>query len=280
MTLSRRPARGLLGQASILTVTSFPNRTSPVVRGKWLLENMLGTPPPAPPPDVPALTETKRGEQPRSVRERMEQHRKNPACASCHAVMDPLGFALENFDAIGRWRTTEGGVPVDCHGRAARRHGRSTARRAARAHARARGRQFVRTVTEKLMTYALGRGVEHVRHAGDSPDRAGCGASDYRWSSIILGITKSDAFQMRMAAGSKARQDRMIITKMAIPRRTVLRGLGATIALPLLDSMVPALTARREDRRQPVRRLGIIYIGERRGAQDTSRRAPKAPPTS
>ena len=104
---------GLLGQASILTVTSYPNRTSPVVRGKWLLDNMLGAPPPPPPPDVPTLVEPGAANQPRSVRERMEVHRRNPTCAACHVRMDPLGFALENFDALGKWRTSSDGVPVD-----------------------------------------------------------------------------------------------------------------------------------------------------------------------
>ena len=193
---------GLLGHASIMTVTSFPNRTSPVVRGKWLLENMLGFEPPAPPPDVPDLPETARGEQARSIRERMEQHRRNPACASCHAVMDPLGFALEQYDAIGRWRTTEGGVPVDSTG--AMPDGRPIEGPLGLRDLMLGPREgeFVRTVTEKLMTYAIGRGVEPY----DKPavrrivrDAAG---DEYRWSSIILGITKSDAFQMRMAAGN------------------------------------------------------------------------------
>ena len=101
--------RGLLGQASILTVTSYPNRTSPVQRGKWILTNMLGTPPQPPPPNVPPLKENSDGAKPLSLRERMEAHRANPVCAGCHKVMDPIGFALENFDAVGRWRTTDEG---------------------------------------------------------------------------------------------------------------------------------------------------------------------------
>src|SRR5438045_3775991 len=108
---------GLLGQGSILTVTSYATRTSPVLRGKWLLENILGTPPPAPPPNVPALKENDEGRTSLSIRERMEQHRKDPVCASCHARMDPLGFALENFDAIGKWRDTdEDGTAIDVSG--------------------------------------------------------------------------------------------------------------------------------------------------------------------
>ena len=187
---------GLLGHASILTVTSFPNRTSPVVRGKWLLENLLGMLPPAPPPDVPELPENERGESPRSIRERPEQHRRNPVCASCHATMDPLGFALEPFDAIGRWRTADGGLPIDARGSLV--DGTEIdGPRGLREMLVARQDEFVRTVTEKLLTYALGRGVEYrdmpavrriMREAADT---------DHRWESIILGITRSTPFQMR-----------------------------------------------------------------------------------
>ena len=170
VTLSDERRFGLLGHASLLTVTSLPNRTSPVVRGKWLLENMLGYPPPAPPPDVPALTENDRGQKPRSVRERMEEHRKNPACASCHAVMDPIGFSLDEFDAIGRTRATDGGVPVDATG--ALPDGRTIAGvNGLRALIVGQREQFVRTATEKLLTYAVGRGVEYLRHADRSGDR-------------------------------------------------------------------------------------------------------------
>ncbi len=186
---------GLLGHGSILTTTSHATRTSPVLRGKWVLENILGAPPPPPPADVPALEENHDAEAPRSVRERLEQHRANPVCASCHARMDPLGFALENFDGIGRWRTSDGGVPLDTSatlpdGTAFDGPADLRARLADRREA------FVRTVTGKLLTYALGRGVEHydqpairqiVRDAGP----------DYRWSSIILGIVRSVPFAMR-----------------------------------------------------------------------------------
>jgi mono/diheme cytochrome c family protein len=202
VTLPADRRTGLLGHASLMTVTSFPNRTSPVVRGKWLLENMLGFEPPSPPPDVPDLPETARGEQARSMRERLEQHRRNPACASCHAVMDPLGFALEQYDAIGRWRTKEAGLPVDSTG--AMPDGRAIDGPLGLRDLMLGPRQgeFVRTVTEKLMTYATGRGVE----ASDKPAirrivRESAG-DEYRWSAIILGIAKSDAFQMRMAGGN------------------------------------------------------------------------------
>ena len=202
VTLPAERRTGLLGHASIMTVTSFPNRTSPVVRGKWLLENLLGFEPPAPPPDVPDLPETARGEQARSMRERLEQHRRNPACASCHAVMDPLGFALEQYDAIGRWRTTDGGLPVDSTG--AMPDGRSIdgPRGLRDLMLGPRQGEFVRTVTEKLMTYAIGRGVEPFDKPAIRRIVREAGREEYRWSAIILGIARSDAFQMRLPAGN------------------------------------------------------------------------------
>ena len=145
-------------------MTSYPDRTSPVVRGKWILENLLGAPPPPPPPNVPALEETS-ATRPAALtmRERMAQHRANPVCASCHALMDPLGFALENFDAVGRWRTLDESGDADRRlGHAARRHARSTGVDGApRGAARRSGAVRARRSTEKLLTYALGRGVEH-----------------------------------------------------------------------------------------------------------------------
>ena len=192
--------RGLLGKGSLLTVTSYAHRTSPVLRGKWLLENVLGTPPPAPPPEVPALEENDRaGVVPRSVRERLEQHRANPVCASCHQVMDPLGFALENFDGIGRWRdVSEAGAPIDASGVMADGtavEGPATLRQAL-TH---RGENFVTTVVEKLLTYALGRGVEPfdapaVRQIVDD-----AAASGYGWSGLIAGIVRSTPFHMRVS---------------------------------------------------------------------------------
>jgi hypothetical protein len=196
VTLPDERRFGLLGHGSVLTVTSLPNRTSPVVRGKWLLENMLGYPPPAPPPDVPALTENGKGEAPRSVRERMEQHRQSPACANCHAVMDPIGFSLDQFDAIGRWRTTEGGVPVDSTG--VLPDGRTIAGvNGLRALIVSRREQFVRTVTEKLLAYALGRGVEYYDMPTVRQIARYASGADYRWSSVVLGIVESRPFQMR-----------------------------------------------------------------------------------
>jgi hypothetical protein len=189
--------RGLLGQGSILTVTSYATRTSPVLRGKWLLENVLGTPVPPPPPNVPALEENHAGAAPKSVRERMEQHRKNPACAVCHNIMDPLGFALENFDATGAWRTqTEAHAPVDASGvlvDGSKVDGPVSLRNALLSHPKL----FVGTLTEKLMTYALGRGLEFYDMPAIRKIVRESSNSDYRLSSIILGIVKSTPFEMR-----------------------------------------------------------------------------------
>ena len=187
---------GLLGQGSILLVTSYANRTSPVQRGKWLLENILGAHAPEPPADVPPFPEATEGSLPTSIRARMEQHRQNPVCASCHAQMDPLGFALENFDAIGQWRTIDAGEEIDASGQlpSGAKFANPAAFRAALLDQR---HLFLGTVTEKLLTYALGRGVEYYdmpivrKIARDSE------ADDARWSSLILGIVKSMPFQMR-----------------------------------------------------------------------------------
>ena len=191
--------RGLLGQGSILTLTSLANRTSPVLRGKWILENLLSSPPPPPPANVPALDETTEDGQPRSMREAMEQHRVNPACATCHMLMDPLGFALENFDAVGRWRTlSESRTPIDATGQLPSGE-RFEGPAGLRAQVLKSPDQFVSTVTDKLLTYALGRGVEHY----DAPTvRAivrDAARDDYRFSSIVVGIVNSTPFQKRKA---------------------------------------------------------------------------------
>ena len=201
LTNSQEMRHGLLGKGSLLTVTSYAHRTSPVLRGKWLLENILGTPPPPPPPDVPALEENDDpGVSARSVRERLEQHRANPVCASCHKIMDPLGFALENFDGIGRWRSvSEAGTPIDASGTLSdgtKIDGPATLRKAFVS----RGENFLATVTEKLLTYAIGRGVESfdgpaVRQIVDYSSQ-----EEYRWSSLIAGIVQSAPFQMRRSA--------------------------------------------------------------------------------
>jgi hypothetical protein len=190
---------GLLGHASLLTVTSYSTRTSPVQRGKFVLDNLLGAPPPPPPPNVPDLKGAgEGGEPPTTVRARMEAHRKNPVCASCHAQMDPIGFALEKFDAIGKWRTTEFGIPIDAAGvlpDGTTIDGPAELRKALLS----RRREFVHNVGEKLLTYALGRGIEYY----DEPAVRGivrdAAPSDYRWSSLILGLVNSTPFRMRIA---------------------------------------------------------------------------------
>ena len=193
------PRGGLLGQGSFLTVTSYPNRTSPVLRGRWVLESLLGTPPPSPPADVPGLPDRGEGGRPASVRERLERHRESPACATCHAPMDPLGFALENFDAVGGWRDAEGGAPVDSS--AVLPDGtRFRGPAGLRAFLVSQRRQFVEAMTEKLLAYALGRRLEYY----DRPTVRGivreAAASDHRLSAILLGIVRSPAFQMRRSS--------------------------------------------------------------------------------
>jgi hypothetical protein len=189
--------RGLLGQGSILTVTSYPNRTSPVLRGKWIMENVLGTPPPPPLPNVPTLEENEPGHEARSLRERLATHRENPVCATCHDVLDPLGLALENFDAVGRWRTEEPGGAVDASGQLADGtpvDGPVPLREALVA----RREQFVGVVVEKLLTYALGRGLDYA----DMPTVRGivrrAERDDYRFSALIMGVVESALFRMRM----------------------------------------------------------------------------------
>ncbi|HVJ30688.1 MAG TPA: DUF1592 domain-containing protein, partial [Gammaproteobacteria bacterium] len=191
--------RGILGQGSILLVTSLPERTSPVQRGVWVLENIVGAPVPTPPPVVPPLEEqagTKT--QPRTLREQMRLHTERPFCAGCHKIMDPVGFAMENFDAIGRWRTEELGVPIDATGRlvdGTEIDGMVDLRNALLKYSD----RFVQTTTEKLMTYALGRGVEYYDMPTVRAIARGAAKNDYRFSSIIMGIVESDAFQKRAA---------------------------------------------------------------------------------
>ncbi len=200
VTVSDENRKGLLGHGSVLAVTSYATRTAPTIRGKWLLENILGAPPPPAPPNVPSLDETpSRDGKLLTVREQLEAHRANPACAGCHSVMDPLGFALENFDATGRWRTTDAGNPVDAS--ALLPDGTAFEGPAQlRELLLSRPERLVHTVTEKLLTYALGRGVEYY----DAPvirKIVGEAATDeYRWSSVILGIVNSMPFQMRSAS--------------------------------------------------------------------------------
>jgi hypothetical protein len=200
VTLSDPNRRGLLGQGSILTLTSVADRTSPVQRGKWIMEVLLGTSPPPPPPNIPAFTDTKGEAQGRllTVRERMEEHRKNPSCQSCHRVIDPIGLALENFDVTGKWRIKDAGMPVDP---VSQMHDGTpiTGPASLRAALLARADLFGQTFTEYLMTYALGRRVEYF----DMPTVRGiehdASLKNYKFSSFVLGIVKSAAFQMSRA---------------------------------------------------------------------------------
>jgi hypothetical protein len=189
--------KGILGHGSILTVTSMPNRTSPVRRGKWVLENLLGTPPPPPLPDVPPLKDQSGSERSQTMREQMEEHRANPVCASCHRLMDPIGFALENFDGVGAWRAKDGPSVVDASSQLA--DGTTVSGVISLRQALvARPERLVGTITEKLLTYALGRGlgpsdIPAVRRVVSSAAPA-----NYRFSSIVLGIVDSVPFRMRI----------------------------------------------------------------------------------
>jgi mono/diheme cytochrome c family protein len=201
VTLADANRWGLLGKGGVLMVTSYPNRTAPVLRGAWILENILGTPPAAPPPDVEGFPENKDGEKPRSVRAIMEQHRAKPSCNACHGVMDPLGFALENFDAIGEWRARDrfAATAIDASGQLVDGTPVAGPVDLRRALLR-RPEQFVQTVTEKLMTYALGRSVEYHDMPAIRQIVREAARDNYRFSSLVMGIVKSAPFQMRKTA--------------------------------------------------------------------------------
>src|SRR5262249_566464 len=186
--------KGLLGHGSILTITSMPNRTSPVNRGKYILTNILGTPPPEPPPNVPPLNEAP--DTSLSMRDRMTQHRANAVCANCHKLMDPIGLALENFDAIGRWRTTDNDAaidPSDTVYNGIKVNGPVDLRNMILSHPD----QFVRTMTEMLMTYGIGRGLEYYDMPAVRSIVKDATRSNYRFSALVLGIVKSAPFQMK-----------------------------------------------------------------------------------
>jgi hypothetical protein len=189
--------RGLLGQGSMLLVTSNANRTSPVQRGKWILENILGSPPPLPPPNVPPLKENSGGDGVASVRERMEEHRANPVCAGCHKIMDPIGMSLENFDGVGRWRTVDSGFKIDASGQlvdGTPLDGPASLRKALLDRPEA----FVGTMTDKLLMYGVGRETKYY----DMPVVRGvmhsAASEKYRFSDLVLGVVRSAPFQMRV----------------------------------------------------------------------------------
>ncbi len=183
---------GLLTQASILTVTSNPTRTSPVKRGKWILENLLNTPPPPPPPDIPEL---EKGKLVGTLRQRMEQHRSNPACAACHNMMDPLGFALENFDAVGQYRARDAGAEIDASGRLPDGTEFTGAEGLRQVLTTERREQFVRCVIEKMMTYAVGRGIEYYDKCAVDKIILDAKAHEYKFAYILAGIIESDPLQ-------------------------------------------------------------------------------------
>ncbi len=197
--------RGLLGQGSMLLVTSNANRTSPVQRGKWILENLLGSPPPLPPPNVPPLKENAAGAAATSVRERMEAHRSNPVCAGCHKIMDPIGLSLENFDGIGRWRTVDSGFPIDASGQLVDGtpiDGPASLRKALLDRPDA----FVGTMTEKLLMYGIGRETKYYDMPVVRAIMHDAAPNRYRFSELVLGIVKSAPFQMRMKEASSSRK--------------------------------------------------------------------------
>jgi hypothetical protein len=202
VALKDRRRGGVLTQASILTLTSNPNRTSPVKRGQWILQQIMGTPPPPPPPDVAKLDESRQAADNATLRERMDAHRSKPECASCHRQMDPLGFALENYDAVGRWRTTDGPFPVDPSGELAGGRKFADARELKHLLASTDAKKVARCLIKNMLTYGLGRGLEVYDYPTVEDIRERLSADNYRIHNIIFGIVESRAFQYRGIARS------------------------------------------------------------------------------
>jgi Protein of unknown function (DUF1592)/Protein of unknown function (DUF1588)/Protein of unknown function (DUF1585)/Protein of unknown function (DUF1595) len=197
VALADRRRGGILTQASVLTLTSNPNRTSPVKRGQWILQQLLGTPPPPPPPDVAKLDESQQAAGAASLRERMEAHRSNPQCASCHQQMDAMGFALENFDAVGRWRTTDGPFPIEPAGELVGGRKFSDVAELKQLLGSAENKKFARTLIANTLTYGLGRGLEAYDSCTVEDIRGRLAADGYRIRNILFGIVESRAFQYR-----------------------------------------------------------------------------------
>ncbi len=223
----------------------MPTRTSPVLRGKWILENILNTPPPPPPPNVPTLDDSKVG-QSVSLRQQLEAHRKDAVCASCHSRMDPLGLGLENFDAIGAWRAKDGQIAIDASGTLP--DGRTfNGPDGLREILTSQKDMFAECVVDKMLTYALGRGLERYDRRTVREIAKKASATNYRFSSVVLEIVKSLPFEMRQGDKQGAGKTMNFVTGKHIQRRTFLRGMGlsgaAAIALPMLDSMRPAFAA-------------------------------------
>ena len=198
------PRGGVLTHASILTLTSNPTRTSPVKRGKWVLENILGTPPPPPPPDVPELKDSK--ELNGTLRQRMEQHRENPTCASCHARMDPIGFSFEHFSATGAWRDKDGEFPIDPSGKLVTGESFRDPNDLRSILSKQKRDDFVQCLSRKILTYALGRGLEHYDKCAIDGITAGLAKRSFRFSALVMEIVKSTPFQMRRGEGDHGGQ--------------------------------------------------------------------------
>jgi hypothetical protein len=198
---------GLLGQGAVLTVTSYPNRTSVVLRGKWLLATLLGAPPPPPPPDVPSLKDPGQDGQPRSLRARMEQHRQNAACAGCHRRMDPLGFSLENFDALGKWRTRADGEVVDASA-SLPDNSQFEGIAGLRALLVSHKDDYIRTLSAKLLAYAVGRGVEYYDQPAVRRIARDTSAGGERWSALVVSVVTSTPFSMTLSNSAPVRSAR------------------------------------------------------------------------
>jgi hypothetical protein len=200
VSLAGTPRRGVFTQASVLTITSNPTRTSPVKRGKWVLEELLGTPPPPPPPVVPELKNDGHPDT-GTLREQMVEHRANPTCASCHARMDPIGFGLENFDGIGAWRDKEGEFPIDSSGKLVSGETFQGPAQLSDILATTKRDFFVRCLTEKMLTYALGRGTEYYDRSAIEKITADLAKNHYKISTLILDVVNSLPFEMRRGEG-------------------------------------------------------------------------------
>ncbi len=201
VALADRRRGGVLTQASVLTLTSNPNRTSPVKRGQWILQQILGTPPPPPPPEVAKLDESQQAADAASLRERMEVHRTKPECASCHRQMDPLGFALENYDAVGRFRIMDGAFTIDSSGELIGGRKFADIKELKHLLGSTATKKFTRCLIENMLTYGLGRGVAARDYCTVEEIRKQLASSDYRIHQIIFGIVESKAFQYRGVAG-------------------------------------------------------------------------------
>ncbi len=197
MSLTGTARGGLITHGSVLTLTSNPTRTSPVKRGKWVLDNLLNTPPPPAPPNVPLLDEAGSARLSGSLRQRMEQHRADPLCASCHALMDPIGFGLENFDGVGRWRDQDGDFAIDPAGRLSSGEAFQGPAELKRILLTAKREEFLRCVAAKMLTYALGRGLEYYDQCAVNEISRQLRQGDYRASALVMAVVNSVPFQMQ-----------------------------------------------------------------------------------